>query len=129
MNKNNCTAYIGNFFTIEWYYDEKGKSQSFEYYEELSDLQKRKLLVLFKRIGDFGKIHDITKFNFEGDSIFAFKPQPDRFLSFFVKDKKIIIANGFHKKSQKLPTEEKDRAIKYKKDYFKRIEKGTYYGK
>ena len=66
MNKNNCTAYIGNFFTIEWYYDEKGKSQSHEYYEGLSDLQKRKLLVLFKRIGDFGKIHDITKFNFEG---------------------------------------------------------------
>ena len=63
MNKNNCTAYIGNFFTIEWYYDERGKSQSHEYYEGLSDLQKRKLLVLFKRIGDFGKIHDITKFN------------------------------------------------------------------
>jgi hypothetical protein len=129
MNKNNCTAYIGNFFTIEWYYDEKGKSQSHEYYEGLSDLQKRKLLVLFKRIGDFGKIHDITKFNFEGDSIFAFKPQPDRFLSFFVKDKKIIIANGFHKKSQKLPVDEKNKAIKYKTDYFKRIDEGTYYGK
>lgn len=129
MNKNNCTAYIGNFFTIEWYFDEKGKSHSYEYYEGLSDLQKRKLLVLFKQIGDFGKIHDITKFNFEGDSIFAFKPQPDRFLSFFVKDKKIIVANGFHKKTQKLPADEKTKAIKYRNDYLKRIEEGTYYGK
>jgi hypothetical protein len=33
-----------------------------------------------------------------------------------VKDKKIIIANGFHKKTQKLAVDEKDRAIKYKKD-------------
>ena len=129
MNKNNCTAYIGKFFTIEWYYDEKGKSHSHKYYEGLSDLQKRKLLVLFKRIGDFGKILDITKFNFEGDSIFAFKPQPDRFLSFFVKDKKIIVANGFHKKTQKLPVDEKTKAIKNRNDYFKRIKEGTYYGK
>jgi len=129
MNNKDYIAYIGKFFTIEWYFDENGKSQSFEYYEGLSDLQKRKLLVLFKRIGDFGKIHDKTKFNFEGDSIFAFKPQPDRFLSFFVKDKKIIIANGFHKKTQKLPSIEKEKALKYKNDYLKRTSKGTYYGK
>ena len=114
---------------IEWYYDEQGNSQAYEYYEGLSDIQKRKLLVLFKRIGDFGKIHDRTKFNFEGDGICFFKPHPDRFLSFFVKDKKIIIANGFQKKTQKLSTNEKDRTIKYKNDYFKRITKGTYYGK
>ena len=58
-------------------------------------------------MGDFGKINDITKFRYEGDDIFAFKPQPDRFLSFFVKDRKLIIACGFHKKSKKLPVNEK----------------------
>jgi len=129
MNKTDCIAYIGNVYTLEWFYDSKGISNAHEYYQELSDLQKRKLLVLFKRMGDDGKIHDITKFRYEGDSIFAFKPQPDRFLSFFVKDKKIIIANGFKKKSQKLPEEEKNRAIKCKNDYFNRLEKGTYYEK
>jgi hypothetical protein len=45
--------------------------------------------MLFKRIGDFGKISDITKFRNEGGKIFAFKPQPDRFLSFFVTSQKI----------------------------------------
>lgn len=50
-------------------------------------------------MADFGKINDITKFRNEGDTIFAFKPQPERFLSFFVKDNKIIVTNTF-KKSQ-----------------------------
>jgi len=127
MNKNNCTAYIGICYTIEWYYNDKGESQAFDYYTKLSDIQKRKLLLLFKRMGDFGKINDITKFRYEGDDIFAFKPQPDRFLSFFVKDRKLIIANGFHKKSQKLPVNEKTKALKYRKDYLYRIEKGNYY--
>jgi len=40
--------------------------------------------MLFKRIGDFGKISDKTKFRNEKDGIYAFKPQPDRLLSFFL---------------------------------------------
>ena len=129
MDTNDYIAYIGSFYTIEWYYDEKGKSLAYEYYLSLSDLQKRKLLVLFKRMGDYGKIHDITKFRYEGDNIFVFKPQPDRFLSFFVKGKKIIIASGFKKKSQKLPKDEKIRATNYRNEYFRRLSEGTYYEK
>ncbi len=127
MNKDDCTAYKGEFFTIEWFFDEKGFSQSFEYYLELSNSQKRKLYLLFKRIGDFGKISDKTKFRYEGNDIFAFKPQPDRFLSFFVKDRKIIIATAFMKKSQKLPKNEMNKAVSFRVDYYKRIEKGEYY--
>jgi len=63
-------------------------------------------LVLVKRISDFGKIFDITKFCNEGNDIYAFKPQPDRYLSFFVIDKKIIVTNGFCKKTDKLPYSE-----------------------
>ena len=81
-------AYEGDFLTVEWFFDEKGKSDALDYIETLSNSQKRKTLILFKRIGDFGKISDITKFRNEGDRIFAFKPQPDRFLSFFFKSKK-----------------------------------------
>jgi hypothetical protein len=39
-------------------------------------------------MGDFGKIYDITKFRNEGDGIYAFKPQSDRYLSFFTLGKK-----------------------------------------
>ena len=127
MNKTNCTAYRGEKFIVEWFYNERGFSQSFEYYERLTDAQKRKLLMLFNRIGDFGKINDKTKFRYEGDDIFAFKPQPDRFLSFFVKGNKIIIAHAFRKKTDKLPSIEKTKAIECRRNYFKRIKEGKYY--
>ena len=70
-------AYEGPCFTIEWFYDADGLSQSLNYFNRLSDVQRRKVLMLFKRIGDSGKISDITKFRNEGDKIYAFKPQPD----------------------------------------------------
>ena len=71
-------------------------------------------------MGDFGKIFDKTKFNNEGDEIYAFKPQPDRFLSFFTYGKKIIVTNGFTKKTDKIPKKEKDLALRLRKDYLER---------
>jgi phage-related protein len=71
-------------------------------------------------MADFGKIFDKTKFINEGDGIYAFKPQPDRFLSFFTEGKKIIVTNGFTKKMNKLPKNEKDLAIRLRKDYLER---------
>lgn len=129
MDKTNCVAYEGEKHTIEWYFDRKGKSQSFEYFERLSNSQKRKTLILFKRMCDFGKIYDKTKFRYEGNNIYAFKPQPDRFLSFFIKGRKIIITNAYRKKSNKIPGNIKVKAIRNKEDYLLRSKKGEYYGK
>ena len=122
-------AYEGPCFTIEWFYDKQGVSQALEYFNGLNDAQKRKVLMLFKRIGDFGRISDITKFRNEGDKIFAFKPQPDRFLSFFYTGKKIIVTNAFQKKSQKLPEKEKERAQLAMQNYTERVLKDAYYEK
>ena len=97
-------AYQGNVLTVEWFFDEKGNSDSLDYFESLSDTQKRKTLMLFKRMGDFGKISDITKFRNEGDKVFAFKPQPERFLSFFYTGKRLLLRMDFvknHKNYQK----------------------------
>jgi len=120
-------AYEGETLTVEWFFDEKGKSEALDFFETLSKAQKRKALMLFKRIGDFGKISDITKFRNEGGTIFAFKPQPDRFLSFFYAGKKIVVTNGFRKKAQKLPKKEKDLALKRMKSYNSRVTNGDYY--
>lgn len=68
-------------------------------------------------MGDFGKIIDVTKFRNENDGIYAFKPQPDRYLCFFIKGKKIIVTNAFRKTCKKLPKKEKDTAIKCRNDY------------
>jgi hypothetical protein len=79
-------------------------------------------------MGDRGVINNITKFRNEGNGIYAFKPQPDRFLCFFYKGKKVVITNAFVKKQDKLPVSEKERALHRKQNYEKRIEEGTYYG-
>ena len=64
-------------------------------------------------MGDFGVIHDTTKFRNEGDSIYAFKPQPDRYLCFFFSGKKIIVTNAYRKKSDKLPKRKRNSIKKY----------------
>jgi phage-related protein len=125
MDENSCIIYTGENFTLEWYYDKNGNSVGYDYFLDLTKGQRRKLLALVKRMGDFGKIYDNTKFRNEGDGIFAFKPQPDRFLSFFTDDKKIIVTNGFLKKTDKLPKTEKELAVKLRQDYFDRKSGGN----
>ncbi len=110
-------AYAGEEFTIEWYLDLKGHSQALEYFLAQSLDRQRKLLHLLKLMGDHGKIFNKTKFMNEGDEIYAFKPQPDRYLCFFYQGKKIIITNAFMKKTQKLPINEKEKALKAHKNY------------
>jgi phage-related protein len=118
-------AYEGQAFTIEWYFDRRGRSQALEYFESLSEDRQNDAFTLFKRMGEHGKIFDITKFKNEGDKLFAFKPQPDRYLCFFFVGRRIIITNAFEKKSQKLPPGEKERALKAKADFESRIKRGT----
>lgn len=120
-------AYHGQAFTIEWYYDTKEVSIAKNYFHQLSQERQDKLFVLFKRMGDIGKINNITKFRNEGDKIYAFKPQPDRFLCFFFTGKKIIVTNAFMKKQDKLPESEKERALKLMQDYEARVKQGSYY--
>ena len=120
MDSKSCIIYKGQKFTLEWYHDKNGKSIAKEFYQEAPEEFQRKFLVLVKRMGDFGKIFDKTKFRHESDGIYAFKPQPDRYLSFFTDGKKIIVTNGFRKKTDKLPENEKKLAIRYRQDYFER---------
>jgi hypothetical protein len=96
VEKYSCIAYRGSEFTVEWYFNEKERSQAFEYYLTLTAVERRKVLMLFKRMGDFGKIS---------------------------------VTNAFQKKSDKLPPNEKNRAMDCRIDYLSRTKKGTYYGK
>lgn len=128
MGKNSeYLAYSGDSFTIEWYFDEKHHSEALEYYNGLNAHERIQLLKLFKRMGDAGEIQDKTKFRFEGDKIYAFKPQPDRFLCFFYEGKKIIVTNAFRKKQPKLPVREKENALKKRGLYINRVIEDDYY--
>ena len=120
MDDKSCVIYSGEKYTLEWYYDKNGKSVAYNYFLDITKKQRRKFLVLAKRMGDMGKIYDITKFRNEGDGIYAFKPQRDRYLSFFTDGRKVIVTNGFRKKTDKLPRNEKELAIEYRQDYLER---------
>ena len=111
MDKNTCTIYEGDCFTAEWFYDDDGGSQSYDYFLKASDVEKRRFLILVKRLCDFGRIADKTKFRNEDNGIYAFKPQPDRYLCFFFIGKKVIVTNAYRKKGQKLPKSEKRNRI------------------
>jgi len=122
-------AYSGAEFQIEWYYSESGKSQAFEYYRELSRADREKVLYLFKTMCETGVLAGKSKFRYEGDKIYAFKPHPHRFLCFFFEGGKIIVTNAFWKKQDKLPNEEKQRALRSKESYVKRIANNNYHEK
>ncbi len=120
MKKDESIIYSGKIFQIEWYYGIKGNSQAFDYFKKCDLNQKRKFLLLCQKMGDFGCIMDKTKFRNEGDSIYAFKPQPDRYLCFFKKGKKIIVTNAYKKANNKMPKNEKLLALKNMNDYLSR---------
>lgn len=120
-------AYKGKLYTVEWYFNQAGKSKAREYYDKLPEDRKRKAINIFRLMTEYGQVMDDTKFRYEGDGIYAFKPQPDRFLCFFFKDKKIVITNAFVKKAQKMPSQEKDRALRAYHDYQMRAKTGDYY--
>ncbi len=120
-------AHKGEKFAIEWYYDSRGRSTARNYFDNLSMARQKKLVSLLKTMGTAGKIFNEEKFVNEDDQIYAFKPSPDRFLCFFFTGAKIIITNAYEKKTRKMPPNEKERALRYKDDYTKRIKEGTYY--
>ncbi len=120
-------AHEGERFTIEWYFDGRGKSVALEFYRELSQSQKEKLFYLFYMLADTGKIRNEEKFRYEGDQIYAFKVSPDRFLCFFYEGARVVITNAYTKKTDKMPSKEKQRAVKSKADYTKRYNEGSYY--
>jgi hypothetical protein len=125
--KKEYIAYQDEEYTIEWYFDINGKSQALEYFEGLEIPRKVKVIYLFKVMALTGTINNIEKFRNEGNEIYAFKPQPDRFLCFFFEGKKIIITNAFEKRQDKLPPNEKKKALAFKEDYIKRCKIGEYY--
>ncbi len=120
-------AYQGHRFVIEWYFDDRGKSQALEYFENLLLMQKKKLVRLLYLLGDVGKIFNEERFRCEGNKIYVLKPSPDRFLCFFFEGSKVIITNAYAKKSSKMPANEKQRAMKCREDYKVRCGKNAYY--
>lgn len=94
----------GKAYTVEWYYNKNLKLYALEYYQALSASERREVLSLFELIANTGQIKNKTKFRNEGDQIYAFKNDQERFLFFFCHGKKIIITNGSGKRDKNYQT-------------------------
>ncbi|PIP19451.1 MAG: hypothetical protein COX41_02890 [Candidatus Omnitrophica bacterium CG23_combo_of_CG06-09_8_20_14_all_41_10] len=129
--KEEYIFYQGEKFQVEFYFTEAGKIPAKECLEESALDIKVKLAALVKYIAEQGKIFDITKFRVidSKEKIYEFKPLQYRFFNFFYEGRKIIITNGYVKKSQKVSRKDLERARDIKKDYTYRVKGGSYYGK
>jgi phage-related protein len=127
-------VYSGRTFEVEFYFNAQGKSPAYDYYQELSDDVKRRLLVILGHFADapFGTILPKAIMNIEDKEagVYAFKPSIHRFFSFFAKGRKIILLNAYQKHSQKMTRLDREAlasAIRMKEDYERRAKSGEYY--
>ena len=128
-------VYGGRTFEVEFYVTQDGKVPGFEYYNDLTEVEKRRFFVVVKTIADapIGTIFPKTFYNIEDKEhgVYAVKPSQQRFFSFITNNRKLILTNAYRKHSQKMTKIDKGVlkiAIRFKNDYDDRTKRGTYYG-
>ena len=129
--KEEYIFYRGEKFQVEFYFTEAGKLPAKEYFEETPLDVRVKLAALIKYIAEQGQLFDPGKFRQVDpkEKIYEFKPFQYRFFSFFYEGRKIIITNGYMKKSQKISRRDLEKAKNIREDYLCRVKRGSYYEK
>ena len=91
----------GGWGIVEWAVDSRGQMPARELYLNLPDEDKAKVLLLFKRLADFGRISNTEKFKqlgekagSKGRGIWEFKSFQIRFLGDFRPGHRFILAHG-----------------------------------
>ena len=126
-NDNNLTKEV-NMWTIEFYKKSNGEKPAKEFI--LNDLDKKMratALALISRLKTEGNKLSMPYSKYIEDGILELRIKQSsniaRVFYFFVVGSKIVLTNGFVKKSQKTPPREIERAKEYKKDYERSNEK------
>src|SRR5437899_2001182 len=109
----------GNWGTVEWAADSRGATPARDYYLNLSEKQQAKVVALFQRLAESGKIFDRTKFKQlgskakgKGAGLWEFKSGQDRFLGDFRPGGRFLIAYALRKKSDNLPKPDIEKAVR-----------------
>ena len=113
-------------FIVEYYEKQDGSCPAEAFMDSLDEKMRAKLLrlqILLEQNGN--ELREPYSKHLE-DGIFELRAQQGsnvaRTLYFFMVGQKIIITNGFVKKTQKTPPREIDRAKRYRADYQHREE-------
>lgn len=111
-------------FEIEFYRLPNGKAPIEEFLDSLDKKMRAKALHGISILEEFGNTLREPHSKTIGNGIFElrikFASDISRIFYFFVVDNKIVLTNGFIKKSQKTPKSEIQLAEKYKADYERR---------
>lgn len=111
-------------FQIEFYRLPNGKRPIVEFLDGLDTKMRAKALHSISILEEFGNQLREPYSKSMGDGLFElrikFSNDISRIFYFFVVDNRIILTNGFVKKTMKTPKGEIDLARKYKSDYERR---------
>jgi Phage derived protein Gp49-like (DUF891) len=111
-------AYRGSRFTVEFASRADGSVPGLAFYNQLEGRWKARLLVLFKLIGDTGRVSSKEQFRKFADGFFEFKAFQNRMPCYFRSDKRIVVTHGFIKKKEgAAPVQEVERARTIQKEY------------
>lgn len=111
-------------FDVEYYEKEDGTFPAEEFILSLDSKMQAKMFRELDLLETFGNQLREPNSKPLGDGIYEIRAKVasdiTRVLYFFVVNKKIILTNGFVKKTQKTPDNEIALARKYRKDYLER---------
>ena len=113
-------------YSVEYYEKEDGTYPAEEFILSQDKKMQAKLFMALEFLEEKGPLLREPYSKSLGDGIFEVRAKQgsdiSRVLYFFVVGKRIILTNGFVKKTQKTPTNEIERAKRYRKDYQTREE-------
>lgn len=111
-------------FEVEFYEKDNGECPVEEFLLGLDKKMRAKLLGLMGILQEKGNLLREPHSKYLEDGIFELRGKVGkditRILYFFYYGRKIIVTNGFVKKTQKTPKDEIERAKKYRKEYMER---------
>lgn len=116
---------VEQVFVVDYYRLENGRAPVEEFIDSLDRKMQAKAIATIDILSEFGNQLREPYSKSVGDGLFElrikFSSDITRIFYFFVVDNKIILTNGFVKKTMKTPTAEIELARKYKKDYERRM--------
>lgn len=111
-------------FDIEFYRLESGKSPVEDFLDSLNSKMRNKAVRSLELLEEFGNTLREPNSKAMGDGLFElrikFSSDITRIFYFFYVKNKIVLTNGFVKKTQRPPPAEIELARKYKADYERR---------
>ncbi len=113
-------------YEIEFYDLPNGKSPAQDFLDSLDVKMRAKMLRCISLLAENGPALRMPHSEHLDDGIFEVRAKVgtdiSRVLYFFVVGRRIILTNGFIKKTQKTPPAEINRAKEYRRDYLSRKE-------